>query len=281
MVRTSKAPVSFKEDKKDEYLTAGEKMTVEEKLSFLKEIGREELIDVFKGYKPRQVRKRRAGAPLDQKVSISITEAEKIRLDNEVKKIKETGEKITSSQIIRNRALSTVDIHLWAEIVEPLITEMNEIKKEESSLRYRKRALHKDLDETDYSDAEDIGAIELELSRINEKLDLITARSIKRKYKLSGRMSMAEAETVRWRAQRLCLSTSDYLRMVIFGLDPNTDGDRHMSFESKQRFYLSILQVAKEGFGTSPQIYGCSQCVNYQEEIERLSNKLKIYEDFD
>lgn len=278
-MRTSKTPVKFK-NTETKGLTGAEKMTVEEKLEFLKEIGREELIDVFKGYKPRQVRKRRSGAPLDQRVAISITESEKVLLDREIDTIKKSGEKMSISQFIRNRAVGTVDIQQWAQIVDPVLNEIDEVLKDEGSLRYRKRVIHKELDDLGYDDSEEAGMLELELTRINEKLNLVTAKTVKRKYKLTGRMSMVEAETVRWRAQKLYLSTSDYLRMLIFGLSPNTDADRHLSVEAKQRFYLSVLEVSKNGFGTSPAIYECSQCAHYQEENEKLKDRIKQLESF-
>ena len=58
--------------------------------------------------------------------------------------------------------------------------------------------------------------------------------------------------------------------MMIFGLEPNSTADAHMSLDAKRRFYVSIIEVANNGWGNPPAIYECSQCVNYMDEIRKL-----------
>lgn len=260
-----------------EYNTVSESVTVSEKLQILEEIGKPELIALFKDWKPRPSKKKR-GAPLDQRVAITVTTNEKVFLDNELKSIKSSGEKITASQFIRNRALGSVDIERWREIATNALEELDEIDNSQMELRHRKRQLANLIEETD--DPEDEGMYEKEISGINSKLAKLVARSEKRSNRLSGRMSMAEAETVKWRAQRLCVSSSDYLRMMIFTLEPNSTADAHMSIDSRRRFYVSILDVAQNGWGSPPTIFECSQCSNYLEEIEKLRDRVKQLESF-
>lgn len=259
------------------YRTASESLTVDDKLKILEEMGRPELIDVFKEWKPRPSKRRRS-APLDQRVAITVTDSEKVSLDAELKDIKAAGEKITASQFIRNRALGTVDIQGWRERALAALSSLEEIASGQTELRQRKRQLANLIEETD--DPEDEGMYENELVDINRKLDKLVAKNERRRNRLTGRMSMAEAETVKWRAQRLCISSSDYLRMMIFGLEPDSTADGHLSLDSKRRFFISIMDVADNGWGTPPTIYECSQCGNYLEEIERLRDRIKQLESF-
>jgi hypothetical protein len=279
---TRKAPRTkpkFEQHKDDaSFKVISESLTVEEKMKILDEIGRPELIEVFKGWKPRQTRRKKRGAPLDQRVAITVNDYEKVSLDNEMRAIKRAGERITASQFIRNRALSIVDIAEWDLIARASIEKLQRISETQTELRKRKRILAGILEET--TDPEDEGIYEMEISEINRDLDSLVGKSANRKNRLSGRMSMAEAETVRWRAQRLSISSSDYLRMVIFGLAPASDADAHLSLDTRLRFYVSIMDVAENGWGKPPTIYECSQCINYTDEIALLQDRIKQLESF-
>ena len=250
------------------YTVATEVMSVDDKLKVLEELGYNEMIDLFKDWKPRVSNWKRRGAPLDQRVSITVTTQERVSLDQELKAVKAAGEKITMSQFIRNRALGTVDINGWREIAEKTLKEIENTVKNQSFLRQSKLELAVLMDEED--DADEVALYANRIAEINAQLNRLVAQNEKRNNRLSGRMSMPEAETVKWRAQRLCISSSDYLRMMIFGLEPNSTADAHMSLDAKRRFYVSIIEVANNGWGTPPAIYECSQCVNYMDEIRKL-----------
>lgn len=250
------------------YTVATEVMSVDDKLKVLEELGYNEMIDLFKDWKPRVSNRKRRGAPLDQRVSITVTTQERVSLDQELKAVKAAGEKITMSQFIRNRALGTVDINGWREIAEKTLKEIEDTVKNQSFLRQSKLELAVLMDEED--DADEVALYANRIAEINTQLNRLVAQNEKRNNRLSGRMSMPEAETVKWRAQRLCISSSDYLRMMIFGLEPNSTADAHMSLDAKRRFYVSIIEVANNGWGTPPAIYECSQCVNYMDEIRKL-----------
>lgn len=255
-------------NKADNYSVATEGLSVDSKLEILNDMGHPELVDLFKEWKPRVSARKKRGAPLDQRVSISVTGQERVSLDNELRSIKSSGEIITMSQFIRNRAVGTVDINGWREIAERTLKEIKETADNQVSLRKEISGLSAQMDEEDDPDTAAIYA--LKIADINNKLGKLVSKNEKRTNRLSGRMSMAEAETIKWRAQRLCISSSDYLRMMIFGLEPDSIADSHMSLDAKRRFYISIIDVARNGWGTPATVYECSQCENYMEEIRRL-----------
>jgi len=255
------------------YVVAAEAMSTEEKLSILEERGRPELIDLFKDWKPRVSNRKKRGAPLDQRVSITVTTQERVSLDQELQAIKTAGEKITMSQFIRNRALGSVDINGWRERAEKAFKEIDDAYENQAKYRKDKEQMITLLDDEDDEDV--ISVYSIKINEINRKLDKLVAQNEKRNNRLSGRMSMTEAETIKWRAQRLCISSSDYLRMMIFALEPDSNADSHMSLDAKRRFYISIADVAKNGWGTPPTVYECSQCMNYMEEIRRLREELE------
>jgi len=267
-----------KTEKDTSYSVVSESMGINEKLAILEKMGREDLIDIFKEWKPKQTLKKKKAAPLDQKVSITVTDSERVILDNELKAIKASGEKVTMSTFIRNRAIGSVDIQGWKEIAEKAIVEIEDIASNKKELREQKNNLMVSLDEEE--DDERIDYLQQEIYKINEKLRKIISQNEKRNNRLSGRMSMQESEIIKWRAQRLCLSSSDYLRMMIFNLEPNTKADAHLSLDAKRRFYISIIDVANNGWGEPNTIYECSQCANYLDEIDRLQDRIKQLENF-
>lgn len=274
-VREKKVSEAFEKaqlQNKTGYEVAGDSMTVKDKLEVLEELGRKDLVELFKDWKPRTSNRKKRGAPLDQRISITVTTSERIALDEELKSVKAAGEKITMSQFIRNRALGSVDINGWRAIAADAFSELENTAKNQVEIRKRKRVLAGLIEEED--DSEQIALLEQEIGAIDKKLEKIVAQNEKRNNRLSGRMSMAESETIKWRAQQLCVSSSDYLRMMIFGLEPDSSADSHMSLDAKRRFYISIMKVANEGWGEPPTIYQCSQCENYMDEIMRLRDEV-------
>lgn len=262
---------SSDQEMKKKYVVGLEQASVDEKLNILEEMGRPELIDIFKGWAPRVSNRKKRGAPLDQRVSITVTTQERVTLDQELKSLTKEGEKISMSQFIRNRALGTVDINGWKDIADKALKEIEEVAKNQKQLRAEKLNILSMIDEEEDDDVASVYSIQV--ADIDRRLSKIVAQNEKRNNRLSGRMSMAEAETIKWRAQRLCVSSSDYLRMMIFALEPDSNADSHMSLDAKRRFYISILDVAKNGWGTPPSVYECSQCVNYMDEIRRLKEE--------
>lgn len=250
----------------------------DQKLAILEEIGREDLVHIFKEWQPRVARNKKKGAPLDQRVSIAVTDVEREMLEREVKRSSSAGTRVTMSQLVRNRALGSVDINDWREKARASLKVIETTHKARSTLESRVYEIQDQLEETKSK----VRARELrkELEELNTKLNLVIAQSQNRRHRLSGRMSMIESETIKWRAQRLCLSSSDFLRMMIFGLHPNSSGDAHLSFDGKRRFYISVIDVAVNGWGEPPTVRQCKQCENYMEEIRKLSDRVKQLEAF-
>lgn len=266
------------EEAKGSYSTGADFMTVEEKLKILEERGQEDLIEIFKDWKPSKARvRKRKGAPLDQRVSITVTSADRAVMDGEVKAIKAAGESTSLGNLIRSRAMSNLDVQGWREIASDALDELNELVKTQKDLRAKKKAIIADM-ENEADDSEQTALYERHLYDIEQKLGKLVAQREKRTVRLQGRMTYTEAETVKWRAQRLCLSTTDYLRIMIFDLKPNSTADAHLSVDARRRFYVSVLDVADNGWGNPPGVYACSQCESYSEEITRLNERIRELE---
>ena len=283
MSRTDELEKKFKErqasTQSNKYSTAGEVLSVEDKLKILEQRGQTDLIDIFKDWKPRVSTRKRKGAPLDQRVSIAITPAERAMLDGELKAIKETGKATSLGALIRSRAMGTPNVTEWREIAWKELDNLTEIINSEKELKKRKSIIEDVLENEE--DEEQVSILEKELYEIKLKLGkLATTPGEKRSVRLQGRMTYAEAEQVKWRAQRLCLSTTDYLRMLIFDLNPVGISDQHLNLDARRRFYVSIAAVADDGFQAPPGVHQCSQCESYADEIARLNERIKLAETF-
>lgn len=264
----------------NDYEVLAEIQTLDEKKKILEELGHLELIKVFKEYKPKAPKKETVvKAPLDQSVSITVTDAERSSLMQDLAAAKKASkENISISYFVRSRVIGSVDINEWAQRARKALKEITEIssnKKElEKDLLYYKSQLEEDDDD------EQLGITENKISEINFKLKKIVAQNKNRTVRLTGRMSTPEAETVKWRSSRLSISASDYMRMLIFNLLPDSDADAHMSLKAKQRFYISIIDIANNGWGKQPSIVNCSQCANYLDEIRKLKDQIKQLKEF-
>lgn len=218
-------------------------ISTDDKIAILEERGRADLVDLFKGWQPRVSNRKKRGAPLDQRVSITVTTPERLSLDSELKKIKSLGEKITMSQFIRNRALGTVDINGWRERADSALAEIDDAYDNQSDYRKEKENL---IDRIESEDDEDVISVySIKINEINRKLNKLVAQNEKRNNRLSGRMSMAEAETIKWRAQRLCISSSDYLRMMIFALEPDSAADSILVWTLSVVSIILLLKLRK------------------------------------
>lgn len=260
-----------------EFRTAGEYLSVEEKLKILEDRGQGDLIEIFKDWKPRVSPRKRTGAPLDQRVSIAITPADKAVMEGEVRAVKATGSTTSMGNIIRSRAMGNLNVQDWTTVADEALKELNGIIETQGEIRKRKKAIESDLEES-ADDSEQISIYEKELYEIENTLGKLKAIPEKKSIRLQGRMTYQEAEIVKWRAYRLGLTTTDYLRIMVFDLKPNGSADSHLSIDARRRFWISILDVAKNSWGNPPGVFQCSQCESYAEEITRLKERLKQYE---
>lgn len=272
MSREDKLAASFERhrtDSDDSYKVAGDFMSVEEKLKILEDRGQVDLIEIFKDWKPRVSPRKRTGAPLDQRISITISPEEKLLLENEVRAVKATGSTTSLGNIIRSRAMGNLNVHEWTEVADESLKEINKIIETQGDLRKTQKAIEADL-ENSADDDEQVSIYERKLYEISQTLKKLKANPSKRNVRLQGRMTYQEAEQVKWRAFRLGLTTTDYLRIMVFDLLPNGSADAHLSVDARRRFWISILDVAKNSWGNPPGQHQCSQCESYSEEITRL-----------
>lgn len=263
----------------EEGQTSGENMTLTEKYEFLNSLGRPDLVDIFKDYKSKKVRSKPKTAPLDQRVAISVTPMERIHLTKELKEIERKSGQISISQYIRNKATRQIDLQEWREIAEKELDNLQELEKDEKSLRKQRVDLIKEIETTEIEDDE-LFFKEKEIIDIDSKLNKLIAKGERRSNRLNGRMTMQEAELVRWRSEQLFLTVSDYLRIILFDLTPASIGDAHLGLDARKRFYASIIRVAIEGWGAPTTVYECSQCAHYVEEIKVLEDRVRQLETF-
>lgn len=249
-------------------------LSYEARKDILKKIGQQDLLKIFDDYKPKYKPISRKRSPLDQQISLGISKDEKEKIAKEVKAIKKTGEQVTISALVRSRAIGEIDIEEWRERATIGLKELNSIKWDKSSIEKNLRKLYGQLDgieddeETEYVLNQKIKEYEL----MRKELERPT---IKRSSRMSGRVTFNEANLIRWRAARLTITVADYMRFLIFGYLPFTENDRHFSIDARRRFYIAILDIVENGWGSPPQVEECENCARYAHENKELKRKLE------
>lgn len=264
-------------------------LKLENKQSILASLGQENLMKLFQNqpkFKPIEPKK----IALDQQIAITLSENEKQRLIQDRERIRELGKLPSISSYIRKKILLQLDIEQWREFAEQGLKNLDNSDTESKTLQKQKIRLINSIDQLDDIvksdiDTEEIDRLKKELEEIENRLMLLkSTKQEKRIYRLSGNITFNEANFVRWRAARLSLSLADYIRFILFDYQPTID-DNHMSVESRKRFYVSILEVAQNGWGNPPVVNECPNCARYlddikklQEQIEYLKNELSKYQ---
>lgn len=263
-------------------------LKLENKQNILASLGQENLMKLFQNqpkFKPIEPKK----IALDQQIAITLSENEKQRLIQDRERIRELGKLPSISSYIRKKILLQLDIEQWREFAEQGLKNLDNSDTESKTLQKQKIRLINSIDQLDDIVKDDINTEEInklkkELEEIENRLMLLkSTKQEKRIYRLSGNITFNEANFVRWRAARLSLSLADYIRFILFDYQPTID-DNHMSVESRKRFYVSILEVAQNGWGNPPVVNECPNCARYlddikklQEQIEYLKNELSKY----
>ena len=264
-------------------------LKLENKQNILAGIGQQGLIKLFQNqpkFKPIEPKK----IALDQQIAITLSENEKQRLIQDRERIRELGKLPSISSYIRKKILLQLDIEQWREFAEQGLKNLDNSDSESKTLQKQKIRLINSIDQLDDIvkndiDTKEIDRLKKELEEIENRLMLLkSTKQEKRIYRLSGNITFNEANFVRWRAARLSLSLADYIRFILFDYQPTID-DNHMSVESRKRFYVSILEVAQNGWGNPPVVNECPNCARYlddikklQEQIEYLKNELSKYQ---
>ena len=264
-------------------------LKLENKQNILISLGQENLMKLFQNqpkFKPIEPKK----IALDQQIAITLSENEKQQLIHDRERIKELGKLPSISSYIRKKILLQLDIEQWRILAEQGLKNLSNSDSESKALHKQKIRLINSIDQLDDIvkndiDKEEIEKLKSELQEIESKLLLLkSTKQEKRIYRLSGNITFNEANFIRWRAARLSLSLADYIRFILFDYQP-TINDNHMSVESRKRFYVSILEVAQNGWGNPPVVNECPNCARYisdiknlQKQIEYLTNELNKYQ---
>lgn len=258
-------------------------LSIKEKEKILEEIHQKDLIDLFKkGFKPQYKRVESKKTILDQQISIAIDTDEKNMIALELNEIRKVANKTSLASFIRSRSLATFDIAEWYQQALEGLEELSSDSWNPKTLQNERKQYIKLLDDLEDSEDdsrdEDMLFYKTRLDETEEKINSLKKQNRKRGYRVSTRVTYEEANTIRWRAARLSITVPDYMRYVIFGYLPFTDADYNLSLEARKRFYVSIIDVYKNGWGEIPEVNECPNCARYKHEIEVLRDKVARYE---
>lgn len=258
-------------------------LSIKEKEKILEEIHQKDLIDLFKkGFKPQYKRVESKKTILDQQISIAIDTDEKNMIALELNEIRKVANKTSLASFIRSRSLATFDIAEWYQQALEGLEELSSDSWNPKTLQNERKKYIKLLDDLEDSEDdsrdEDMLFYKTRLDETEQKINSLKKQNRKRGYRVSTRVTYEEANTIRWRVARLSITVPDYMRYVIFGYLPFTDADYNLSLEARKRFYVSIIDVYKNGWGEIPEVNECPNCARYKHEIEVLRDKVARYE---
>lgn len=241
----------------------------------LKDLGQKELLKIFDNYKPNYKPIKQKKSPLDQQISLGISKEERKKIASEMKKIKNTGERVTISSLVRSRAIGDVDIADWREKAENGLKELNSLKWDKTQIEKNLRQLYGQYDEMEDDDEETAMVLNKQIKDLEDMKNELDRPTMRRSSRMSGRVTFNEANLIRWRAGRLTITVADYMRYLIFGYLPFSEDDRHLSVKARRRFYIAVIDVAENGWGDPPAIEECPNCARYAHENQELRKKLE------
>lgn len=251
-----------------------ELLSYDTRKKILKDLGQKDLLKIFDDYKPSYKPIERKQSPLDQQISLGISKEERERIAREIKAIKNTGEGITISSFVRSRAIGDIDLAEWRERAEVGLQELNSVKWDKKAIEDNIKKLHSQYDEIEEDDNETEIVVNKKVNRYESMLEELNRPTIRRSSRMSGRVTFNEANLIRWRAGRLTITVADYMRYMIFGYLPFTENDRHLSIVARRRFYVAIIDISNNGWGSPPVIQECPNCARYAHENKVLREKL-------
>lgn len=207
-------------------------------------------IQASKGGRPRKA------APLDQKITITVTPEEYELIKSDATKSRSPS----LASFIRNRIKADPDIKSWSNSAKLALKALEleslkklDIKKEISRVQKEKDFAIRNNEATRIKD------LTSQLILLREQItgDLPAPR----KARLITRVSSADRERIVYQANKLNLSVSDYARLKIFGYEPGEEGN-HLSSLSKRKFYLAIQYINTKGWGVMPTLAPvlCENC---------------------
>lgn len=250
-------------------------LSYEARKQIIKNLGQQDLLEIFDDYKPSYKPITRKKSPLDQQISLGISSKEREKIGDEIKSIKSSGESVTISSLVRSRAVGTIDLEEWKEHAEKGLRELNSLKWDKVELEKQLRQFHLQFDEMDDDDDETRYVLNKNIYRHEAMLEELARPTIRRSARMSGRVTFNEANLIRWRAGRLTITVADYMRFIIFGYLPFSENDRHLSIKARRRFYVAIIDVVRNGWGEAEEIEDCPNCARYAHENKELRTKLE------
>ena len=250
-------------------------MSFDAKMEILKEIKQEGAMDAFKKFKTAYKPITKKKAPLDQLIAVGISATEKNILQREIEAIKKAGTPTTVSAFVRSRAVGTIDIHEWKEYAIKGLRDLSLPKWDKNQVKKDLNRTMVKLENLEDGDSEGEFIYRKQIKEYQSVLEEIDRPTERRGFRLSGRVTFNEANHIRWRAAKLNITVTDYMRFLIFGHKPFSEFDRHLSIDARKRFYISILDVAANGWGETPHIIDCENCARYAAENEALKQKLE------
>lgn len=252
-------------------------LSLDDKRELLRDLGHENLIDELftKGYKATYKPAINKQNPLDQQVSFSISDDEKSFMSKDLADIRKVGPRISISAYIRNKITTDIDLKDWANRAEEQLKMLKEPEFNTEYLNRQRRNLLLEMEEAEYDS--ELRMLNKQMKDLNEKIELLKKQSFKRKFRVSGRITFNEAQIIRWRAARLNLTIADYLRYLVYNYVPGGMADLNLSLQDRQRFYISILDVYKNGWGQPEELDQCPNCIRYMNEIQKLKNQIERY----
>lgn len=253
---------------------ADELMSYDEKEKLLREINQESIIKLFKNnarsvYQPPK----HNADPLDQSVTVAITSNEKDIIANELKEIRKSGGRTTVAAFGRNRTIIDLDVVEWNERALAGIKQLNGPNWSRRSLESKRATALKRLSKLAPDDNEGKVIYQKKIDEYNRKLKLIEKGPEKRKYRIKIRYTYNEARKIRWRAARLSLTVADYIRFILFNYLPYSKDDKSMSINYRKQFYVSIIDVARNGWKNPPEDNNNINVAKYIAEINELRRK--------
>lgn len=256
--------------------------TLEGKIKLLKELNQEDLLNLFTEREKKRVaaaeKIAKPRVPLDQQISFGISAEEKEWIAKELYQIRRVGPGISISSFVRNQVSADIDIEEWAGKALKALRLVTSKEYDPKYCREQQRIYMKLYD--DAEDTEDEFFYRKELDRISEQIKKLTRKTGYKRFRLSGRITYKESQIIRWRAHRLNLTVSDYVRYLVFGYSPGEDVDLALSLDNRKRFYISVLDVQKNGWKQPPAIDDCQNCQRYLREIRALREQIKRYQSF-
>lgn len=195
--------------------------------------------------------------PLDQKVTVTITTREKALATLELRK----AECPSVAELVRRRGVGSVDIGGWAEAAREALIALDRGSRERMNLRNEMARVRRAMENARvFGDEQgEIVAAE-ELENLKQKYESLGAAwNEKRTERVVGRFSFEDREDLAWKAERLHVSLSDFVRMQVFGYVPG-QSDTHMSVDSRREFYKAVIDIETNGWGARPSLEVCRHC---------------------